>query len=438
MRRFRIGFSCLILFIVLASVTFPGKGQVHTEESSNITDGAFVFKSIDGGASWKAIVDFNSGLNAHKAQVISIDPIASSTIYVGTNNGIARTIDGGDRWRAIDNGLSDLNIKNIAIDYINSSNLYAFIQSRDAIWGGIFKSSDAGINWSRTGLDQFAFSLAIDPATPSVLYAGGIRFDHAGIYKSTNGGRNWNFARVGSLAFTASVNNLAFDQLSPNIFYASNTSGPNDGGLFRSTDRGRTWRGTNLDEITIHSVAIDPQTSSKLYVVSSEGLLKSTNGGDSWVDVTNGLPRSGIQCLAIDPTNPAILFAGTRDGLFRSADEGESWILITLNRSIFSLAIDSTDPSVIYAGGVAASPRITSASVDGKKLIVAGEEFHIGATIYVDGKKQKTINDVEQPHATLIGKKAGKKIVRGQTVSISVVDVDGTVSQPFSFRRPNE
>jgi hypothetical protein len=70
----------------------------------------------------------------------------------------------------------------------------------------------------------------------------------------------------------------------------------------------------------------------------------------------------------------------------------------------------------MYAGGVAAPPQISGASLDGKRLIVVGEEFHIGAAIYVDGKRQKTINDAEDPHVTLISKKAGKKIAPGQTV----------------------
>ena len=94
MRTFRSGFACLFILMVLASLNYQSKGQSHLEASSNLKGGAFVFKSTDGGDIWNAIVDFDTGLNAHKAQNITIDPVAPSTLYVGTNNGLAKTTDG--------------------------------------------------------------------------------------------------------------------------------------------------------------------------------------------------------------------------------------------------------------------------------------------------------------------------------------------------------
>jgi acetyl esterase/lipase len=82
------------------------------------------------------------------------------------------------------------------------------------------------------------------------------------------------------------------------------------------------------------------------------------------------------------------------------------------------------------------SINITAASVSGKKLFVYGENFGSGAVILLDGNKQKTANDDQNPTTVLIGKKAGKKISQGQTVGLQVRNPDGTLSAPFSFTRP--
>ena len=84
----------------------------------------------------------------------------------------------------------------------------------------------------------------------------------------------------------------------------------------------------------------------------------------------------------------------------------------------------------------AGSLKITAASVAGKKLFVFGESFESGAVILLDGEKQKTANDEENPTTVLIGKKAGKKIASGQTVRLQVSNRDGGLSEAFSFTRP--
>lgn len=84
----------------------------------------------------------------------------------------------------------------------------------------------------------------------------------------------------------------------------------------------------------------------------------------------------------------------------------------------------------------AASLKITAASVAGKKLFVYGENFDSSTVILLDGAKQKTVNDEQNPTTVLIGRKAGKKIVSGQTVSLQVRNPGGRISEPFSFTRP--
>lgn len=82
------------------------------------------------------------------------------------------------------------------------------------------------------------------------------------------------------------------------------------------------------------------------------------------------------------------------------------------------------------------SINITAALVGGKKLFVYGENFGRDAVILLDGKKQKSANDEQNPTTVLIGKKAGKKISSGQTVTLQVKNLDGRLSEPFIFTRP--
>ena len=91
----------------------------------------------------------------------------------------------------------------------------------------------------------------------------------------------------------------------------------------------------------------------------------------------------------------------------------------------------------ISGNGIATLPKISSASVSGKKLLVFGESFQMGAIVLLNGDEQGTLNDDDFSHV-LRCKKAGKKIVPGTTVSLRVRNPDGTLSDPFSFTRPLE
>src|SRR5262249_40936301 len=85
---------------------------------------------------------------------------------------------------------------------------------------------------------------------------------------------------------------------------------------------------------------------------------------------------------------------------------------------------------------VQTGPVITGASIGGKKLFVNGTGFSDGAKVLLNGEKQKTANDEQNPTTALIAKKAGKLIERGQTVILQVQNADGSLSNQFSFTRP--
>ena len=83
-------------------------------------------------------------------------------------------------------------------------------------------------------------------------------------------------------------------------------------------------------------------------------------------------------------------------------------------------------------------PQITTASIEGKRLLLRGERFDLGAVILLNDEEQKTLRDDENPTTSLIGKKAGKKVAPGETVVLQVRNASGLLSNEFNFRRPSD
>ena len=133
-------------------------------------------------------------------------------------------------------------------------------------------SVSAGTNiWTSNGPVGGAIrALAIDPVTPTTLYAG----TYDGVFKSTNGGSTW--TAVNSGLTNIWVNALAMDPTTLSTLYA----GTDSGGVLKSTDSGATWEPVNINVITaVQTLAIDPVTHGILYAgTTSDGVFKSTNG----------------------------------------------------------------------------------------------------------------------------------------------------------------
>ena len=135
--------------------------------------------------------------------------------------------------------------------------------------------------------------------------------------------------------------------------------------MYRSTDRARTW--TLLDNglptiLTYASLAVDPTDGDTVYAGASPGfgggeagVYKTTNRGNSWVEMSTGLELLGVSALEIAPSNPSILYAGGPQGkIQKSTDSAANWMMLDTGISAFDtvtdLAIDPFNSSVVYAG----------------------------------------------------------------------------------------
>jgi photosystem II stability/assembly factor-like uncharacterized protein len=245
--------------------------------------------------------------------MLAVDPVTPTTIYAGTLYGLFKSTNSGDVWSAT--GLTT-GVSAFAIDPATPRTLYAGS-------GRLLKSIDGGDTWRVADTDP-AFAdgvsaLAIDPSVTSTIYAGLVGcgfFDCGGVvFKSTDGGSTWN--RTG-LSHTADA--LAIDPQVPGTIYAGATDcsfgrgGGCSGGVFKSTDGGVSWDSTGLDVLHAQTLAIDPVEPRHIYVGTAlDGAFRSEDGGVTWTPLNTGLTNPNVLALVIDPI-PAGAGLGTRGG----------------------------------------------------------------------------------------------------------------------------
>jgi photosystem II stability/assembly factor-like uncharacterized protein len=264
--------------------------------------------------------------------------------------------------------------------------------------GGVWRSTDYGSNWEPLFDRESSGSIgaiAVAPSNPDVIYvgtgAGIIRPDLAtgdGMYKSTDAGRTWTHLGLRESQMIAWIE---VDPRNPDrLFVAAlgHPYGPSaERGIFRSTDGGRTFEKVLYqDEYTSgNDVRIDPGDPNTVYAAlwqqqqafweggdfggGSGGIFKSTDGGTTWRQLTNGLPQVLEANLGVAPSNPRVLYATVAAvnpsggsgpiGFYQSTDGGEQWTLKTHGPNASSGATGTTDPRPLGRIGGGDLPPIT-------------------------------------------------------------------------------
>ncbi len=264
-----------------------------------------------------------AGPNGNSIAAVTFDPLTPTTVYAGggaLNRGAFKSVNGGGSWTPKNNGLT-LDPVNFPLKTVNG--------------------------------------IVVNHQNPSTVYAGTFS---DGVFKSTNGGESWTPSNgpnspASQQLTVKSVVVMAMDPQNPAIIYVGTTSG-----FFKSSDGGATWarKETGLTNLFVFSIAIDRLTPSTVYVsVQTERIFKSTNGGENWSPINNGLPSQGgvnfgVLSLAVDPNNSSVVYAGlSPGGVAKSTNGGASWAQtnqVPLNNVVESLAIDPVNSSTVYAG----------------------------------------------------------------------------------------
>lgn len=270
--------------------------------------------------------------------------------------------------------------------------------------GGVFKSSNAGVNWEPIFDDLAIYSIGamtLEPGDPDVVYAGTGEanssvdsYDGAGLFRTEDGGNTWNYV---GLAETRRIARVAIDPRNKDrIFVAAMgtqfSPGP-DRGLYLSENRGATWQNVLFlnDSTGVADVAIHPTSSDTVFASTWErirrpsyrraygpgcGIWRSIDAGHTWTRLQAGLPAPsdsvGRIALAIAPSRPRTIYAqiiaGANGGykglgLYRSTNGGDTWTRRDLSTSFTNmfggfgwyfgdLVADPIDAEKVYVLGV--------------------------------------------------------------------------------------
>ena len=235
-----------------------------------------------------------------------------------------------------------------------------------ATGGGVWKTESCGNVWTPVSDGQIATgsigSIDVSESNPNVVYVGtgsaAIRSNviiGRGVYKSTDAGKSWQFL---GLRDAGQIGEVRIHPANPDIVWLAALGSPYgpsaERGIFKTTDGGKTWRKTLFvdNEHGGRTVALDKSDPNVLYaamyrgfrkgwdIVSGGaadkgGIYKSTDGGETWTKLSNGLPNELIGKIDIDiaRSNPKIVYAmieapREQGGLYRSDDAGASWKLV--------------------------------------------------------------------------------------------------------------
>lgn len=263
-----------------------------------------------------------------------------------------------------------------------------------AVGGGVWKTSDGGTVWKPVTDGKIKSSsvgaLAVAPSNPDVVYVGmgetelrGNVMQGDGVYKTSDGGKTWMHT---GLENTQSISRIRVDASNPDLVYAAVLGHPfgssPDRGVYRSQDGGKSWKKIlyENDHAGAEDLSIDPRNPQIVFAttwdvnrtpwsLSSGGpashLYKSTDGGDTWKDITRnpGLP-TGIDgkigvAVSADSTRIYAIVENENGGIFRSEDGGATWAKVSDDRNVrqraFYYSRLTTDPrnkDVLYVTNV--------------------------------------------------------------------------------------
>ena len=317
------------------------------------TYNAGVFKSIDGGISWRPI---HNGLE--RAAIISliISPSNPDTLYAGTHwGGIYKTHDGGDHWYAINEGFDDPSAGRsyIIVNPQDSSHFFSTAEFK------LYESFNAGETWNRVQESTCPcgiINLVIHPSEPQTLIAASWLTEEcgaSGIYLSEDGGKTWEYSELERDARSEPQHLLVIDNLSGSIVYATADTAEDGERLFISMDGGRSWSRSTLDD-SCTALAIHPQDESIAYCAARRDnlLLKTSDTGRSWQTLIK--PETGVvKDITFGSSDDKTLFLGGQ-GLFMSTDDGFSWIEYSdgLGNSRIEVAFESFEPSSLFTENI--------------------------------------------------------------------------------------
>lgn len=342
-----------------------------------------LWKTANNAVTWEPIFD---GQSTSTIGDVTISPSNPDIVWVGTGeqnnrqssswgNGVFKSADGGKTWKCM--GLRETHhIGRIVVHPTNPDIVY--VAALGHLWGpnkerGLFRTTDGGKTWANTlfiNEDTGFVDVAMDPESPVTLYAAAYQRRRtaygfngggpgSGLYKSTDSGETW--MRLTKGLPEGNVGRIGIDiyQNNPNVIYAIIEH--KDGGVFRSEDKGLTWKkmsSTNPRPMYYSQIRIDPNNDQRIWVLG-ESMYFSEDGGKTFMtDLMSRYPRQEYRihgdhhAMWINPENSNHMIIGSDGGIYISYDGGKTCDLINILPlgQVYEISFDMHKPYYVNAG----------------------------------------------------------------------------------------
>lgn len=335
-----------------------------------------VWKTINNGVTWEPIFDEQATSTIGDVTVAPSNP---DVVWVGTGepnnrqssswgNGVYKSRDGGKTWKNM--GLRDTHhIGRIAIHPTNPDIVY--VAALGHLWGpnkerGLFKTTDGGKTWINTKFidENTGFvDVAIDFENPDTLYAAAYQRRRrgwgfigggpgSGLYKTTDGGETWVRLTNGLPSDIIGRIGVYIYRSNSSIVYA--TIEHKQGGVFRSEDKGFTWKkmsSTNPRPMYYSKIRIDPNNDQRIWVLGARMYVSEDGGKTFRTDYVTRI-HGDHHAMWINPADSNHMIVGSDGGVYFSYDRGKTWDFVNTFpiAQFYEIGFDTRKPYYIYGG----------------------------------------------------------------------------------------
>ncbi|GMM69000.1 hypothetical protein MTsDn1_22950 [Alteromonas sp. MTD1] len=342
-----------------------------------------VWKTTNAGTTWEPIFDQQA---VYSIGDVTIAPSNSNIIWVGTgeNNGgrhisfgdgVYKSLDGGKTWKNMGLEKSE-HVSDIIIHPTNPD--IVWVSAQGPLWTGggergLYKTVDGGETWKQvlTPADEWTgvTSLLIDPRNPDKLYAAtwarqrtiaayvGTN-EGAGIHTSNDGGETWTELKTGLPTGNMGKIGMAISPMNPDVLYATIETDNRKGGFYRSENQGASWTKMS-DEVGggtgphyYQEIFADQHQFDRVYIASNYSKV-SDDGGKTWTPINTKRKHVDDHAMAFHPTDPDFVLMGSDGGIYMSHDRMANWrFMANLPLTQFyKVAPDDATPFYnVYAG----------------------------------------------------------------------------------------
>lgn len=362
------------------NVVYVGSGEANIR--GNVQPGAGIFKSTDGGKTWRHVWKQKGQIGqviVHpKNADIAYAAVLGSAFGPNPERGVYRTTDGGKTWQQVLKKDADTGAIDVCFDPNNPRILFAALwQARRTPWSltsggpgsGLYRSDDGGDTWKRLGPDgektQTASDetglppgpwgrsgVAVAPSDSRRVYAL-IEADKGGLYRSDDGGDSWELVQAGRFIRQRPwyFSTVHVDPKNADIVWCPNVK------LLKSSDGGRTFKNVKgPHHVDHHDLWIDPDDPERMIDSNDGGVDLTTNGGATWF--APSLPIAQFYHISCDNSVPYRVLGnmqdqGTASGPSNSLSSAgitlADWHTVGGGETGYALA-DPSDPNIVYAG----------------------------------------------------------------------------------------